>query len=111
MGGVAWAKGLSRFDIKALGIAVLIAIVIVIGWATVARLIDGAVAEWRAAQERERANLIERVAKGAAEARARYENHLGEAVQRATELEQELAKYTDGDPVVFPRGLARKLNQ
>jgi hypothetical protein len=105
------AAGWRRVDVVRLAIAAVAAGALILVWFTVARLIDGAVADWRAAQEREKAELVERVAQGAAVARERYERDKGAAVARAAELEQELAKFTDGDPVVYPRALVRKMNQ
>lgn len=111
LGAWEFLGGLKRFDWKAIGIAVLAAALLIGAYATVARLIDGAVAEWQAAQDRAKLELVERMATAAAQTRERYERDKGAAVQRARDLEEELAKFTDGDPVVFPRALVRRLNQ
>lgn len=111
LGAWEFLGGLKRFDWKAIGVAVLVAALVIGAHATVARLVDGAVAEWKAEQDRAKLELVERMATAAAEARKRYEQDKGAAVARARELSEELAKFTDGDPVVFPEALARRLNQ
>jgi hypothetical protein len=105
------AAGWKRIDVVRLAIAAVVAGALILAWFTVARLIDGAVADWKLAQEREKAAFVERMAQGAAIVRERYERETGKAVRRAVEVEQELAKFTDGDPVVYPRSLVRRLNQ
>lgn len=104
--------GWTRIDWQRLAIAAVAAAGIILVFTIVNRLVDGAVADWRAAQEREKAELVERVAQGAAIARKRYEDDLGEKSERIADLERELEKLMkDGDPVAFPRGLARSLNK
>lgn len=104
--------GWRRVDVIRLAMAAVVAMALIAAWFTVARLVDGAVAEWQAAQEKAKTDLVERMAAGAARDRQRYEQDKGRAVQRAAELEQELAKYLNGgDPIAFPEAVARRLNQ
>lgn len=107
---IAIIGGWKRIDWKALGIAVAVGAVLIGFWVVVAKLVDGAVADWKAAQERETSAILRRSEAAAAQARAQYEPQLREAGERTAELERELAALKD-DPVIFPPEVVRSLNR
>lgn len=102
--------GVMRVSLPHLAWAAALALVTVVAVVTAARLMDGAVADYRLRAEQARTAAQKAVDAAAAKERAIAED-IEATRQRAAELERELAAFTDGDPVVLPRTLVRRLNQ